>query len=71
MVPDRFSQAVEIARQAGLTIDGIHFYRGTGTNATQAFTDAIDTILSIANLSVPSVPGGYRELVNWKDKSNL
>jgi diaminopimelate decarboxylase len=47
--PEQFGQAVDIARQAGLTIDGIHFYRGTGTNATQAFTDAIDTILSIAS----------------------
>ena len=47
--PAQFGQAVDIARQAGLTIDGIHFYRGTGTNATQAFTDAIDTILSIAS----------------------
>jgi diaminopimelate decarboxylase len=48
--PDEFSQAINIAHQAGLTLDGIHFYRGTGTNATQAFTDAIDTILSIASL---------------------
>ncbi len=47
--PDQFNQAVDIARQAGLTIDGIHFYRGTGTNATQAFTDAIETILSLAS----------------------
>ena len=47
--PDEFGQAVDIAHQAGLTIDGIHFYRGTGTNATQAFTDAIDTILSLAS----------------------
>ncbi len=47
--PDQFGQAIEIARQAGLTLDGIHFYRGTGTNATQAFTDAIDPILSIAS----------------------
>jgi diaminopimelate decarboxylase len=47
--PDQFEQAVDIACQAGLTIDGIHFYRGTGTNATQAFTDAIDTILSLAS----------------------
>jgi diaminopimelate decarboxylase len=47
--PDQFGQAVDIARQAGLTIDGIHFYRGTGTNATQAFTDAIDTILSLCS----------------------
>ncbi len=47
--PEQFGQAVEIAREAGLTIDGIHFYRGTGTNATQAFTDAIETILSLAS----------------------
>ncbi len=47
--PDQFDQAVEIAGQAGLTIDGIHFYRGTGTNATQAFTAAIDTLLAVAN----------------------
>jgi diaminopimelate decarboxylase len=47
--PDEFGQAIEIARQAGLTIDGIHFYRGTGTNATQAFTDAIETILALAS----------------------
>jgi diaminopimelate decarboxylase len=47
--PDQFGTAVDIARQAGLTVDGLHFYRGTGTNATQAFTDAIDTILSLAS----------------------
>jgi diaminopimelate decarboxylase len=47
--PDEFGTAIDIARQAGLTVDGIHFYRGTGTNATQAFTDAIDTILSLAS----------------------
>jgi diaminopimelate decarboxylase len=47
--PDEFAQAVEIARQAGLTVDGLHFYRGTGTNATQAFTDAIETILALAS----------------------
>jgi diaminopimelate decarboxylase len=47
--PDEFPEAINIARQAGLTIDGLHFYRGTGTNATQAFVDAIDTLLSIAS----------------------
>lgn len=47
--PGEFQQAVDIAREVGLTIDGIHFYRGTGTNATQAFTDAIETILSLAS----------------------
>jgi diaminopimelate decarboxylase len=47
--PDEFAEAVNIARQAGLTIEGLHFYRGTGTNATQAFVDAIDTLLLIAS----------------------
>jgi diaminopimelate decarboxylase len=47
--PDQFGQAVDIAHQAGLTVDGLHFYRGTGTNATQAFTDAIDRILALAS----------------------
>jgi diaminopimelate decarboxylase len=47
--PDEFDKAIDVARQAGLTIDGIHFYRGTGTNATQAFVDAIETILFLAN----------------------
>jgi diaminopimelate decarboxylase len=46
--PDEFGRANEIAQQAGLKLEGLHFYRGTGTNATQAFTDAIDTILSLA-----------------------
>jgi diaminopimelate decarboxylase len=47
--PDEFGTAIDLARQAGLTMSGLHFYRGTGTNATQAFVDAIDTILSIAS----------------------
>jgi diaminopimelate decarboxylase len=46
--PDDFGRAIDLAQQAGLTIAGLHFYRGTGTNATQAFLDAIDTLLSIA-----------------------
>ncbi len=47
--PDEFPQAIELAQQAGLKVAGLHFYRGTGTNATQAFTDAIDTLLAIAS----------------------
>ncbi len=47
--PDEFGQAIAITRAAGLTLDGLHFYRGTGTNATKAFTEAIDTVLSLAN----------------------
>ncbi len=54
--PDQFATATEIARQAGLTITGIHFYRGTGTNATQAFIDAIEPILAIAS-----------QLPDWSD----
>jgi diaminopimelate decarboxylase len=46
--PEEFPQAIELARQAGLKVTGLHFYRGTGTNATQAFTGAIDTLLAIA-----------------------
>jgi diaminopimelate decarboxylase len=61
--PDEFGQAIEIARQAGLTIDGLHFYRGTGTNATDAFTDAIETILALASklpdLSYLDFGGGF------------
>ncbi|XGV99662.1 MAG: decarboxylase [Leptolyngbya sp. BL-A-14] len=47
--PDDFSAAVRIAQQAGLCLSGLHFYRGTGTNATAAFTEAIDTVLAVAN----------------------
>ncbi|WP_353929497.1 decarboxylase [Okeanomitos corallinicola TIOX110] len=42
-----FAEAVEIAKNAGLKISGLHFYRGTGTNATSAFTDVIDWVLEI------------------------
>jgi diaminopimelate decarboxylase len=45
--PDEFRLAHDLAQQAGLTLDGIHFYRGTGMNATQAFTATIDTLLSL------------------------
>ncbi len=46
--PDEFRQAIAITQATGLTLDGLHFYRGTGTNATKAFTDAIDILLSLA-----------------------
>ncbi|MDY6938143.1 MAG: decarboxylase [Cyanobacteriota bacterium] len=45
--PQEFTAAVEIAQSAQLTISGLHFYRGTGTNATQAFTQVIDSVISI------------------------
>ncbi|QYX31694.1 diaminopimelate decarboxylase family protein [Sphaerospermopsis torques-reginae] len=43
-----FDEAVAIASNAGLKISGLHFYRGTGTNATSAFTNVIDEVISIA-----------------------
>jgi diaminopimelate decarboxylase len=46
--PSEFGKARSIVRDAGLKISGLHFYRGTGTNATCAFTQAIDTVFNIA-----------------------
>jgi len=43
-----FDEAVSIASAAGLKVTGLHFYRGTGTNATTAFIDVIDSIVAIA-----------------------
>ena len=45
---EEFTVANALANQAGLKISGLHFYRGTGTNATRAFTAAITTIFDIA-----------------------
>lgn len=61
--PDEFGQAIDITTAAGLTLDGLHFYRGTGTNSTAAFTEAIDTILNLAsqlpNWSYLNFGGGF------------
>jgi len=46
--PEDFLEALKITKQANLKLSGLHFYRGTGTNATQAFTEVIDPILHIA-----------------------
>jgi diaminopimelate decarboxylase len=43
-----FNEAVSISHAVGLKISGLHFYRGTGTNATTAFIDVIDSILATA-----------------------
>lgn len=40
--------AIALARKAGLKLSGLHFYRGTGTNSTAAFTQVIDTIIAVA-----------------------
>jgi diaminopimelate decarboxylase len=43
--PTEFPQAVRMAGSAGLKVNGIHFYRGTGTNLTAAFVDSIAMVL--------------------------
>jgi diaminopimelate decarboxylase len=48
--PEEFPEAIALTRQAGLKLSGLHFYRGTGTNATKAFTQVIDTVLATAKL---------------------
>ena len=42
-----FDEAISITQSVGLKVSGLHFYRGTGTNATTAFTDVIDQVLEI------------------------
>lgn len=48
--PEEFNPAIALARQAGLKLSGLHFYRGTGTNATEAFTNIIDKVITTAQL---------------------
>jgi len=48
--PAEFPAAVKIAKAAGLQIGGLHFYRGTGTNATKAFTQVINEVMATAKL---------------------
>ncbi|WP_335198994.1 diaminopimelate decarboxylase family protein [Nostoc sp.] len=45
--PEEFSDAIALTGEVGLKLSGLHFYRGTGTNATAAFTQAIDTVIAI------------------------
>ncbi|MEA5541715.1 decarboxylase [Limnoraphis robusta Tam1] len=44
--PKEFTIAIEICHKVGLKLSGLHFYRGTGTNATKAFTQVIDAIIT-------------------------
>ncbi|MBE9101903.1 diaminopimelate decarboxylase family protein [Vacuolonema iberomarrocanum] len=46
--PSEFADAVAIAQSFGLQITGLHFYRGTGTNATQAFTQVMEQVIATA-----------------------
>ncbi|WP_392482324.1 diaminopimelate decarboxylase family protein [Nostoc sp. C110] len=46
--PEEFGDAIAKTYEVGLKLSGLHFYRGTGTNATAAFTQVIDTVIAIA-----------------------
>ncbi|QLE41631.1 decarboxylase [Nostoc sp. C052] len=46
--PEEFGDAIAITGDVGLKLSGLHFYRGTGTNATAAFTEVIDTVIATA-----------------------
>lgn len=46
--PEEFGDAIALTGEVGLKLSGLHFYRGTGTNATEAFTQVIDTVIAIA-----------------------
>lgn len=48
--PSEFPEAISIADSFGLKISGIHFYRGTGTNSTQAFTEAIEPVIEAGRM---------------------
>ncbi len=48
--PEEFADAIAITRQVGLKLSGLHFYRGTGTNATAAFTNVIGQVIATAKL---------------------
>lgn len=50
-----FPEAIAITKKAGLKLSGLHFYRGTGTNSTAAFTQVIDRIIAVA-----------RQLPDWE-----
>jgi diaminopimelate decarboxylase len=45
--PEELLEAVNIAARVGLQVTGIHFYRGTGTNVTTAFTAAIARVIEV------------------------
>lgn len=48
--PEEFADAIAVTHQVGLKLSGLHFYRGTGTNATTAFTNVIDQVITTAKL---------------------
>lgn len=50
VTPSEFPEAIKITESVGLKLSGIHFYRGTGTKATIAFIQEIESLLAIGKL---------------------
>lgn len=50
VTPEEIPEAIKITQAAGIKLSGIHFYRGTGTNATKAFTQEIAYLLTLGKL---------------------
>ncbi|MFN6562592.1 MAG: diaminopimelate decarboxylase family protein [Nostoc sp. ChiSLP01] len=48
--PEEFDKAIALSGEVGVKLSGLHFYRGTGTNATAAFTQVIDKVIATAQL---------------------
>ncbi len=53
VLPNELLEAVHIAARVGLQVTGIHFYRGTGTNVTTAFTESIARVIEVGQ-SLPT-----------------
>lgn len=53
--PQELLETVNIAARVGLNVSGIHFYRGTGTNVTTAFTESIARVIEVG-----------QQLRNWE-----
>jgi diaminopimelate decarboxylase len=51
--PTELLAAVPMAARVGLRVSGIHFYRGTGTNVTTAFTESIARVIEVGH-SLPA-----------------
>lgn len=48
--PESLPDCARHASRHGLTLSGVHFYRGTGTNSTERYREAIDRVLEAGAL---------------------
>jgi diaminopimelate decarboxylase len=48
--PPEFDRGIALLKQVNLKLTGLHFYRGTGTNSTRAFTEVIQAIITIGKM---------------------